>query len=80
MQDAARCSVQEDCLSFSVFVYDGNSAQLLADSSALEVHALRFQQHVSPLVAGHIWQHDSLRFALQVSIPERVQDSRAWES
>lgn len=54
----------QDRLTFRVFVHDGGS--LVADRGMLEAHALRLQQHVSPLVAGHIWQHDAPHFAAQV--------------
>jgi hypothetical protein len=47
-----------------VFVHYGGS--LVADRGMLEAHAFRLQQHVSPLVAGHIWQHDAPHFAAQV--------------
>jgi len=59
-----QASVEEDRLSFKVFVFDKGSAQLIGDRNTLEAHALQLQQHVSTFVAGHIWQHDSLRFAV----------------
>jgi hypothetical protein len=54
----------QDRLTFRVFVHYGGS--LVADRGMLEAHAFRLQQHVSPLVAGHIWQHDAPHFAAQV--------------
>ena len=59
-------AMQEDRAWFRVFAYEqGSSARLICDGVTLEALALRLQQHVAPQVEGHIWQHDSLRFALQ---------------
>ena len=59
-------AMQEDRVWFRIFAYEqGSSARLVCDGVTLEALALRLQQHVAPQVEGHIWQHDSLRFALQ---------------
>ncbi len=66
--------VLEDRLTFRLFLYDG--AQLIAERSFLEAHALRMQEHVAALVAGHIWQHDALiftaRHAPDASVPPHI--------
>ena len=63
----APAAVEEDRLTFRVFVFDErSSAQLVADRGALDATTLRLQEHVAPLVAGHIWQHDAPCFAVQV--------------